>query len=90
MAKYRGATVAACEAVWLKRILNDLGVPIKDLTPLFCDNMTSIYLARILVFHACTKHIELPYHFIRERVLAVDVDPQHISTKLQMADIFTS
>ena len=33
-AKYRGAAVATCEAVWLKRILKDLGVPIKDLTPL--------------------------------------------------------
>ena len=89
MAKYRGATVAACEAVWLKRILKDLGVPIKDLTPLFCDNMSSIYLARNPVFHASTKHIEVHYHFIRERVLAGDVDLQHISTNLQTADIFT-
>ena len=44
--EYRGAAVAACEAVWLKRILKDLGVPIKDPTTLFCDNMSSIYLAR--------------------------------------------
>ena len=69
-------TVAACEAVWLKRILKDLGVPIKDPTPLYCDNMSSIYLARNPVF-------------IRERILAGDVDLQHISTNLQTADIFT-
>ena len=49
-AEYRGAMVAACEAVWLKRILKDLGVPIKDPTPLFCDNMSNIYLARNPVF----------------------------------------
>ena len=36
-AKYRGAAVVACEAVWLKKILKDLGVPIKDLIPLYCD-----------------------------------------------------
>ena len=41
-AEYRGATVAACEVVWLKRILKDLGVPIKDLTPLYCDNMVHL------------------------------------------------
>ena len=41
------------------------------------------------MFHARTKHIEVHYHFIRERVLAGNVDLQHISTNLQMADIFT-
>ena len=63
-AEYRGATVAACEAVGLKMILKDLGVPIKDPTPLYSDNMSSIYLARNPMFHARTKHIEVHYHFI--------------------------
>ena len=81
-AEYRGAAVAGCEAVWLKRILMDLGVPIKDMTPLFCDNMSNIYLAQNPVFHARTKHIEVNYHFIRERVMNGDVDFQHISTNL--------
>ena len=89
-AEYRGAAVAPCEAVWLKRILKDLGIPIKDPTSLYYDNMSSIYLARNLVFHVRTKHIEVHYHFIRERVLAGNVDLQHIlSTNLQTTDIFT-
>ena len=29
------------------------------------------------------------YHFIRERILADDVDLEHINTNIQMADIFT-
>ena len=33
-AEYRGTLVAPCEAVWLKRILKDVGVPIKDPIPL--------------------------------------------------------
>ena len=51
--------------------------------------MSSIYLARNSVFHARTKHIEVRYHLIRERVMASDVDLQHISTNLQTTDIFT-
>ena len=51
--------------------------------------MCSIHLILNLVFHARTKHIELHYHFIRECVLAGDVDSQHIGTNLQKADIFT-
>ena len=81
--------MAACEVVWLKRILKDLGVPIKDLTSFYYDNMSSIYLAWNPVFHARTKHIEVHYHFIRESIKAGDVDLQHISINLQTVDIFT-
>ena len=48
----------------------------------------SIHLSWNPVFHARTKHIEVHYHLIRERVLAGDFDMQHISTNLQTADIF--
>ena len=81
--------MAACESVWLKRIFKDLGVPIKDPTSIYCDSMSSIYLARNLVFHARTRHIEVHYRFIRERILDGDVDLQYISTNLQTTDIFT-
>ena len=57
--EYMGATVASSKVVWLKRILKDLGIPIKYLILLYCDNMSSIHLARNLVFHARTKHIEV-------------------------------
>ena len=87
-AKYRGAMVAECEAVWLKRALKDLGVPIKDLIHLYYDNMSSIHLDRNPVFHASTKHIQLHYHFIWELVQAGYVDLQHINTNLQTANIF--
>ena len=72
--------IAAYEAVRLKRILKDLGVPIMDLILLYCDNMSNIHLARNSIFQARTKHIELHYHFIREHVLAGDVSLQDIST----------
>ena len=58
----------------------------KDLIPLYYDNMSNIHLARNPVFHARTKHIEVHYH---EHVQVGDVDLQHIGTNLQVADIFT-
>ena len=66
-----------------------LDIPIKDPIPLYYHNMSNIHLARNPVFHACTKHIEVHYHFIRERVQAGDVDLQHISTNLHTTNIFT-
>ncbi len=41
------------------------------------------------MFHARTKHIEVHYHFIREKVLAGEIDLIYVSTEDQVADIFT-
>jgi len=41
------------------------------------------------VFHARTKHIEVHYHFIREKVLASEIDLTYVNTEDQVADIFT-
>ncbi len=56
---------------------------------IYCDNINSILLANNPVYHARTKHIEVHYHFIRENVLAKEIDLIHVSTKYQVADIFT-
>ena len=56
---------------------------------IYCDNISSILLANNLVYHARTKHIEVHYHFIRENVLAKEIDLIHVSTEDQVANIFT-
>jgi hypothetical protein len=55
---------------------------------IYCDNISSILLANNPVYHARTKHIEVHYHFIREKVLAKEIDLIHVSTKNQVVDIF--
>ena len=43
---------------------------VSDPTTIYCDNLNSIQLAKNPVFHARTKHIEVHYHFVCERVLS--------------------
>ena len=88
-AEYRGAAVAACEVAWLQMLLGDLGIQVQVPVVIHCDNLSSIQLARNPVFHARTKHIEVHYHFVRERVLAGDIDLTYVGTDEQVADIFT-
>jgi hypothetical protein len=88
-AEYRGATIAACEVVWLQKLLSDLGQLVDAPIIIYCDNISSILLANNPVYHAKTKHIEVHHHFIREKIIAKEIDLIHVSTKDQVADIFT-
>lgn len=54
-----------------------------------CDNQSAIALAANLVYHARTKHVEVDYHFIREKVMSKQVVIHHIGSRDQIADIFT-
>jgi len=59
------------------------------LVVIYCDNISSILLANNPVYHVRTKHIEVHYHFIREKVLAKEIDLIHVNTEDQVASIFT-
>ena len=41
----------------------------EDSTVIMCDNQSCIAIAKNPVFHACTKHIEVHYHFMRELII---------------------
>jgi hypothetical protein len=56
---------------------------------IYCDNINNILLVNNPVYHARTKHIEVHYHFIREKVLAKEIDLIHVSIEDQVVDIFT-
>ena len=43
-------------------------------TTIYYDNLNNIQLAKNPIFHAQTKHIEVHYHFVRERVLFGEVE----------------
>ena len=57
---------------------------------LWCDNVSALSLASNPVFYARSKHIEVDYHFIREKVINRDMLVKFISTHDQLADLFTN
>ena len=63
--KYVTATHSMKEALWLCSLLAKLFGSLKAPTTLFSDNQAAIALTNNHQYHACTKHIELHYHFIQ-------------------------
>ena len=58
------------------------------MTTIFYYNLSIIQLAKNPVFHALTKHIEVHYHFVRERVISGEVELLYVTTNRQTVDIF--
>ncbi|GKD95173.1 retrotransposon protein, putative, ty1-copia subclass [Tanacetum coccineum] len=65
LAKYMALTEAVKEAIWLRGLLEELGVKLNTVA-VNCDNHGAIHLSRNHVFHERTKHINVHYHFFRE------------------------
>nr|GEV84683.1 retrovirus-related Pol polyprotein from transposon TNT 1-94 [Tanacetum cinerariifolium] len=57
--------------------------------PLYCDNKSAIALCCNNVQHSRAKHIDVQYHFIKERVENGIVELYFVRTEYQLADIFT-
>ena len=88
-AEYKAVADATAEVMWIQTLLIELGVEAPRAAKLWCDNIGAKYLSANPVFHARTKHIEVDYHFVRERVARKLLDIEYISTKEQVADGFT-
>ncbi|GJP38931.1 hypothetical protein CLOM_g23340 [Closterium sp. NIES-68] len=84
MALHHGAK----EVVWLRRLLEELGVGQKEPTVIFCDNESAVKLAKNACLHGLTKHIRPKWHWVR-RLLDKDVRLEIVKTHQQAADIFT-
>jgi len=52
------------------------------------DKICNILLVN-QIYHVKTKHIEMHYHFVKNKVLARDIDLVHVNVKDQIANIFT-
>lgn len=86
--KYMALANASSEAIWLRRLLSDLGYRQKT-TELFCNNRSAIALISTTKYHDRSKHIDVKYHYIKDQVSSGDISIHHISTQEMTADLFT-
>ncbi|KAG0478031.1 hypothetical protein HPP92_012750 [Vanilla planifolia] len=88
-AEYVAAARAIAPAVWLKRILEDIGEKQEEPMTIFHDSKSAIAISENLRSHDRTKHVAIKYHYIREAVERQEMQLKLCTTNLQPADIFT-
>lgn len=87
-AEYIAAAEAVKELLWIERLLKEL-ISAHPIPTLFVDNRSAIKLVENQVLHRRTKHIDVRYHFIREKFNENCFELESVSTREQAADILT-
>ena len=86
--EYRAMTLATCELIWLRHLLQELRFGMDEQMKLICDNQVVLHITSNLVFHERTKHIEVDCHFIIENIASGCVATSFVNSNDQLADIF--
>ena len=71
------------------QLMKDLHQLVDYIVPLYFDNQSAISLAKNPVLHARTKHLEVHYHFIKEKILQYEVKIRYVKTNDQVTNLFT-
>eukprot|EP00252_Welwitschia_mirabilis_P002409 TRINITY_DN1235_c0_g1_i6.p1 TRINITY_DN1235_c0_g1~~TRINITY_DN1235_c0_g1_i6.p1 ORF type:complete len:1428 (+),score=264.56 TRINITY_DN1235_c0_g1_i6:585-4868(+) len=88
-AEYRAMAQGICELLWLRKLMEELQLSSMESLCLYCDNKAAISIAHNPVQHDRTKHIEIDRHFIKEKLADGSLHLSHVTSKGQLADIFT-
>ncbi|XP_071686825.1 uncharacterized protein [Rutidosis leptorrhynchoides] len=87
--EFRGIAKGVVEALWIRKLLIEIGFPPKEAIRILCDNEAAIAISENPVQHDRTKHVEVDRHFIREKLDAEIISLPHIRSEDQLADILT-
>ena len=72
--EYRALASTVAELSWLRTLFKQLCLYLHHIPVLWCDNISAIALASNPVFHSKIKHIEVDYHFVREKVISSNLN----------------
>nr|GEW01080.1 retrovirus-related Pol polyprotein from transposon TNT 1-94 [Tanacetum cinerariifolium] len=87
-AEYVSLSACCAQVLWMRNQLTDYGFYL-DKIPMYYDSKAAIDISCNPVQHSCTKHIDVRYHFIKEKVEKGIVELFFVGTKYQLADLFT-
>lgn len=88
-AEYMAAASAVKEALWIRKLLHDLGIDHVGAVQLYSDNQGALQLLKHPIASQRSKHIDVMHHFARERVARGEVVFAYCPTGVMVADAMT-
>ncbi|GKA52119.1 hypothetical protein Tco_0745315 [Tanacetum coccineum] len=90
-AKYIAASEATIEAVWIRKLIDELGVVPSNDYPIKinCDNSTAIIIAKESRIQKGARHFQRKYHYVHECIKTGEIDIVKVHTDENLADSFT-
>ena len=88
-AEYLACFFAIQDVVWIRQLFKDIDLERSRPTKVFIDNQSARQLATNSVHHQRSKHIDIKYHWIRDKVAAQEIELVYVPTTKQRADFLT-
>ena len=88
-AEYMAAASATKEALWLRELMSTFNINMNSPVEIFCDNQAALSLIKNPIMSQRSKHIDVIYHFTRERVTRKEVQFAYCPTSSMIADCLT-
>ena len=87
-AEFMAATEGIKEATWLQGLLKELKF-LNNKPVLYLDNQSAIFLCKNPVYHDRSKHIEIKYFYIRDKISEGEIELEKVPTEHNPADCGT-
>ncbi len=87
--EYIALTEAAQEALWMRRLLEELDQEVVKPTVLFEDNQSCIKLLQNEKSSHRTKHVATKFHFVRDLYKSKELDVKYCPSERMIADLLT-
>ena len=77
------------EILWIQSLIRELGICPSSPPKLWCDNIGAMYRSVNPIFHAQTKHVEIDFHFVCDRVANKSLQVLFVPSSDQLVDVLT-
>lgn len=88
-AEYMALSATIQEGIWLLQLCNELGQKLEMPITLKCDNQSAIKIAESDGYRQRSKHIDIRFHYIREKIENKMFKIEYLNTEKMVADSLT-
>ena len=88
-AEYMALTPAGKQLLWTQHLFHELAQNTREIAQMRCDNLQAITNTYDPAYHTRTKHINIEYHWIRERIAFNKASLTYVKSEENIADLMT-